>query len=165
MEGFSAVFCEGLKNIRARWNRGASIDVVVNVTNFLNHGRRFVHSEIIGNEELIMKRLSVVTAMVVGVSLLTSEAMFAAPLAVHTPVHAMFSRDKMVKFNLHNSTDAPIKVKAGDAEMTLMPGKDTPVKLAVGTKVMVAEATPHYAEGSVLTVVSSDLSDATVRLN
>ena len=103
--------------------------------------------------------------MVLGASLLTSEAMIAAPLAVHSPVHAMFSRDKLVKFNLHNSTDAPIKVKAGDAEMTLAPGADTPVKLAVGTKVVVEEATAHYAEGSVLAVVSSELSQATVRLN
>ena len=38
-----------------------------------------------------MKRQSVVTAMVLGVSILTSEAMFAAPVAVHTPVHAMYS--------------------------------------------------------------------------
>ena len=112
-----------------------------------------------------MKRFSVVTAMVLGASLLTSEAMFAAPLAVHSPVHAMFSRDKMVKFNLHNSTNAPIKVKAGDAEMTLAPGTDTPVKLAVGTKIVVSEATAHYTEGSVLAVVSNDLSDATVKLN
>ena len=105
------------------------------------------------------------TAMVLGVSILSSEAMFAAPLAVHVPVHAMFSRDKLVKFNLHNSTDAPIKVKAGDAEMTLAPGADTPVKLAVGTKVVVEEASTHYTEGTVLTVVSSELSDATVKLN
>jgi hypothetical protein len=112
-----------------------------------------------------MKRLSVVTAMVLGVSMLSTEAMFAAPLAVHSPVHAMFSRDKLVKFNLHNSTNAPIKVKAGDAEMTLEPGQDTPVKLAVGTKVVVQEATAHYTEGSVLAVVSSELSDATVKLN
>jgi len=103
--------------------------------------------------------------MVLGVSILTSEAMYAAPLAVHTPVHAMFSSDKLVKFNLHNSTDAPIKVKAGDTEITLPPGKDVPVKLAIGSKVVVEEATTHYTEGTVLTVVSSELSDATVKYN
>jgi len=112
-----------------------------------------------------MKRLSVVAAMVLGVSILSTEAMYAAPLAVHTPVHAMFSREKLVKFNLHNATSAPIKVKAGDVEMTLLPGTDTPVKLAVGTKVVVEEATARYSEGSVLAVASSELSDATVKLN
>ena len=112
-----------------------------------------------------MKRLSVVTAMVLGVSILSSEAMFAAPLAVHTPVHAMFGRDKLVKFNLHNSTDAPIKVKAGDAEVTLPPGKDVPVKLAVGAQIVVQEASTHYTQGNVVAVVSSALSDTTVKLN
>jgi hypothetical protein len=112
-----------------------------------------------------MKRLSVVTAMVLGVSILSSEAVYAAPLAVHSPMHAMFSTDKPVKFNLHNATDTPIKVKAGDVEVTLLPGKDVPMKLPVGSKVVVEEASTHYAEGTVLTVVSSALSDSTVKLN
>jgi len=137
----------------------------MNVTNFLNHGRQFVRSQICENEEFNMKRSSVVTAMVLGVSILTSEAMFAAPLAVHTPVHAMFGRDKLVKFNLRNTTDAPIKVKAGDTEMTLPPGKDVAVKLAIGAQIVVQEASTHYTEGTVVTTVSSALSDATVKLN
>ncbi len=112
-----------------------------------------------------MKRQSVVTAMVLGISILTSEAMFAAPLAVHAPVHAMFGRDKLVKFNLHNSTDAPIKVKAGDTEVTLPPGKDVAVKLAVGAQIVVQEASTHYTQGNVVAVVSSALNDTTVKLN
>ncbi len=74
-----------------------------------------------------MKRLSVVTAMALGVSLLASEAMYAAPVAVHSPVHAMFSREKVVKFSLHNSTNAPIKVKAGDLDVTVLTGQAVPV--------------------------------------
>ena len=112
-----------------------------------------------------MKRLSVVTAMVLGVSILSSEAAFAAPVAKFSPVHAMFSREKLVKFNLHNSTDAPVKVKAGDVEVTLLPGKDTPVKLPVGAKIVVEEATAHFTQGTVLAVVSPDFGDSTVRLN
>jgi hypothetical protein len=112
-----------------------------------------------------MNRRSVVTAMVLGASILTSEAMYATPVAIHSPVHAMFSRDNLVKFNLHNGTDTPIKVKAGDLEVTLLPGKDVPVKLPVGAKVVVEEASTHYAQGSVVTVVNSDLSNATLRLN
>ena len=116
-------------------------------------------------EETTMKRLYAVTAMVLSVSLLTSEAMYAAPLAIHSPVHAMFSREKLVKFSVRNTTDTPIKVKAGDVEMTLLPGKDVPMKLPVGAKIVVEEASTHYAEGSVLTVVSTDLSDGLLKLN
>lgn len=111
-----------------------------------------------------MNRRSVVIAMVVGVSMLTSEAMYAAPVAVHSPVYAMFSAQGLVKFSLHNETDTPIKVKAGDTEMTLAPGKIVPVKLPVGAKVVVLEASTHYAEGSVLTVVYQELSNSTLAL-
>jgi hypothetical protein len=112
-----------------------------------------------------MKRLSAITAMVLGVSVLTSQAMFAAPVAKFSPMHAMFSRDKVVKFNLHNNTDAPIKLKVGDLDVTLLPGKDVPVKLPVGAKIVVEEASTHFTQGTVLTVVSSELSDSTIRLN
>ena len=112
-----------------------------------------------------MKRLSVITAMVLSASLLTSEAMYAAPLAIYSPMHAMYSTEKLVKFNVHNATNAPIKVKAGETEMTLPPGKDVPLKLPVGSKVVVQEASTHYTEGNVLTVVSNDLNEATLILN
>ncbi len=112
-----------------------------------------------------MKRLSVVTAMALGVSLLASEAMYAAPVAVHSPVRAMFSREKVVKFSLHNSTNAPIKVKAGDLDVTVLPGKAVPVKLPVGAKIIVQEATPHYTQGTVLMVVNPELGDSTLELN
>jgi hypothetical protein len=111
-----------------------------------------------------MNRRSVVTAMVLGASLLASEAMYAAPVARYSPMHAMYSREKLVKFNLRNATDAPIKVKAGDLEVTLPPGKDVPMKLPVGTKVVVLEASTHYTPGSVVTDVYADLSDSTLVL-
>ena len=64
-----------------------------------------------------MKRHSVITAMVLGVSILTTEAMYAAPVAIYSPMHAMYSTEKLVKFNVHNATNTPIKVKAGDADV------------------------------------------------
>jgi len=112
-----------------------------------------------------MKRQSAITAMVLGVSILTTEATYAMPVAVHAPVHAMYSSEKLVKFNLRNATDAPIKVKAGDAEITLPPGKDVPVKLPVGSKIVVEEASAHYPEGSIVTVVGAEINDATVVLH
>jgi hypothetical protein len=163
--GRFGLFCEGVKNLDVRWNRGEWIDVRMSVMNLLNHGRRFVRSRICEKEEPPMKRLSVVTAMVLSASILTSEAMYAAPVAMYSPMHAMYSTGKLVKFNLHNATTAPIKVKAGETEMTLPPGQIVPVKLAVGAKVVVQEASTHYTQGSVVTVVSTDLSDATLTLN
>jgi hypothetical protein len=148
-----------------RWNRGEWIDVRISVMNLLNHGRKFLRKRICEKEEPNMNRRSVVTAMVLGASILTSEAMYAVPVAIHSPMHAMFSREKFVKFNLHNATNTPIKVKAGDTEVTLPPGQDVPLKLAVGVKIVVEQASTHFAEGTVVTVVSSDLSDATLTLN
>lgn len=112
-----------------------------------------------------MKKHSVVAAMVVLASMITSEAAFAAPAAVHAPVHAMFSAPKRVSFSVRNDSKDPIKVKAGATEMTLLPGKTTAVKLTVGETVVAQEATPHYAAGAVLVTVTSELSDATVALN
>jgi hypothetical protein len=111
-----------------------------------------------------MNRRSVVTAMVLGASLLASEAMYAAPVARYSPMHAMYSREKLVKFNVRNATDTPIKVKAGDLEATLPPGKDVPFKLPVGAKVVVQEASTHYAPGSVVTEVYPELNDSTLIL-
>jgi len=158
-------FCEGLKNFVSRWNRGTSIDVEMSVANLLNHGRRFVRCESAKKEEFNMKRLSAITAMVLGGSIMASQAMYAAPLAVHSPMHAMFGRDKLVKFALHNATDTPIKVKTGDTEVLLPPGQDVPFKLPVGSKVVVEEGTGHYTPGVVIAVAESQLSDTTVRLN
>lgn len=157
--------CEGLKNFEVRRNRGKWIDVWIHGMSLLNHGRRLIRSQIWEIEELKMNRRSVMTAVVLGASLLMSEAVYATPVAVGSPMHAMFSRDKLVKFNVRNLTDAPIKVKVGDVEMTLPPGKDTPMKLALGTKIVVEETSTHYTQGSVLTVVNPGLDNATLRLD
>jgi len=112
-----------------------------------------------------MKKQSVVAAMVVLASMITSEAAFAAPVAFHAPVNAMFSTPKRVSFSVRNDSKEPIKVKAGATEMTLLPGKTTAVKLTVGETVVAEESTPHYAAGAVLVTVIPELSDATVALN
>lgn len=102
--------------------------------------------------------------MVMAASLFASEAVYAAPAAIHAPVHAMY-KTKMVSFSLRNASTSPIKVKAGEKEMTLAPGAEaTPVKLAVGDKVVAVDTTPNYAAGTVLAVASSELSDSTVVL-
>src|ERR1700722_1902247 len=109
-----------------------------------------------------MNRRSVVVAVVIGASMLASEAMYAAPAAIHSPVHAMFGMDRLVKFNLRNTTDSPIKIKTGEMEMLLPPGKDVPVKLPVGVKIVVEEASTHFVAGSIILTVYEELGDTTV---
>jgi hypothetical protein len=112
-----------------------------------------------------MNRRSVVTAMVLAASIVLPGSAFAAPASVHSPVQAMLGNQKLVSFSLHNATSEPLKVKAGDKEMTLNPGSVTTVKLPAGTKIVTQEATAKYEAGSVLAVVSPELKDATVTLN
>ncbi len=117
-----------------------------------------------GEEKMRMNR-RIMTAMVIGASMLAAEAMYAAPVAFHVPVHAMFNNQQMVKMNLRNNTKQLIKVKAGEKEMALEPGATISVKLAAGDKIVAEEGSALTPAGTVLAVVSKDLSDATLVIN
>ena len=110
-----------------------------------------------------MNRLK--TTMVLAASLLATEAMYAAPIAFHVPVHAMFGKEKTVKLNLRNNTKQPLKVMAGQTELVLEPGKPVAVKLRAGDKVVAEEASASFASGAVLAIASSQIDDATVLIN
>jgi hypothetical protein len=118
----------------------------------------------IWRREMQMNR-RVLAAMVMGASLLASEAMYAAPVAFHVPVQAMFGNQQLVKMSLRNNTKQLIKVKVGDKEMALQPGATISLKLTDGDKIVAEEATPTTPAGTVLAVVSKDLSDATLIIN
>jgi hypothetical protein len=116
-----------------------------------------------------MKNRFVVTAMVLGASMGMTGAMYAAPaklatMGTATNSRAMYGKEKMVSFSLHNGSAEVIKVKAGETEMTLEPGKTMAVKLPTGMQLIAEETSTHYAAGSVLAVVSDTLSDATITL-
>jgi len=110
-----------------------------------------------------MNRRLVVGTMVMAAAMLAGQAA-SAEVAVPAPLHAIYSHVKLVSFNVRNDTKEPIKVKAGDTEVTLQPGKLVPMKLEVGVKIVAEETTPSFAAGAVLSVVSTDLSDATLAL-
>ena len=112
-----------------------------------------------------MKRTTVLTAMVLGASMLTSEAMFAAPMAVHVPVNAMFGNVKTVKFSLHNNTKEDVKVKAGETEMTVQAGKTLDLKLPIGTKVVAQTESANYKVGEVVATAVDTLDGSTITLN
>ena len=109
-----------------------------------------------------MNRLKFVPTLVVAGSLLAGITASASPLAPHVFHNAMFGKTHTINFKLRNDGAQPAKVMAGDQELTLMPGQNTLVKLNVGDKIVVAEATPVSPAGSVLATVSSALSDSTI---
>jgi cell shape-determining protein MreC len=103
--------------------------------------------------------------MVMAASMFASEAVYAQPAGIHVPVNAMFfNHSKSVSFTMRNDSKEPIQVKVGEKEMTLAPGKPQDVKLEVGDKVVAVNSTANYPAGTVLAVVSSQLSDSTVVL-
>ena len=105
---------------------------------------------------------SVISAMVLAASVVSTQAVYAASTSVHTPVNAIYSNAKMVKFTLRNDSSAPLKVKVGDTEMTLQQGKPVDVKLATGQQIIAVETTATNQAGAVLATAIPGLDGATV---
>jgi hypothetical protein len=101
--------------------------------------------------------------LVLAASLASTPAVFAAPFGFggHTPVNAA-PKVKNVKFTLRNDSTSPIKVKIGDQEMTLAPGKPVDVKAASGLTVVSEEASATNPAGTVLATVTDVMGGATV---
>ena len=109
-----------------------------------------------------MNRQSVLGVLVMAATLVSAQAVYAAPTAVHTPVNAIYAKVKIVKFSLRNVSSAPLKVKVGDNEMTLLPGKPVSVKLATGQQIVAVETTASNQAGAVLATAIPGLDGATV---
>ena len=111
-----------------------------------------------------MKRRILSTAVFVVTSLISSEAVYAAPAAIPVPVHALFSKSKLVSFSVRNDSAAPLKLKAGESSMTIEPGKTMPMKLAEGTRVTTEEASGSHEAGALIAQVSSQMSGVTLSI-
>jgi len=109
-----------------------------------------------------MNRRSVFGVMVMAATLVSAQAVYAAPTAVHSPVNAIYSNAKLVKFTLRNDSSAPLKLKVGDNEMTLLPGKPVDVKLATGQQIVAVETTATNQAGTVLATAMPGMDGATV---
>jgi hypothetical protein len=107
----------------------------------------------------------VLTAMVLGASMLSVGAVYAAPVAGFAPFNAPSGKEKPVSLNFHNNTTEPIKIKAGASEMTVDPGKTVAVKLAVGEKVISQTDSPNYHVGDVLATAAKEFDNAVITLN
>ena len=111
-----------------------------------------------------MNRRTLSIAVLAVSSLFASEAVFAAPVAIPSSVHAMFGKTKMVNFNLRNDTAVPLKLKAGDSELTIEAGKTMPIKLPAGSSITTQEATTSNPAGTVIAQVSSELNGVTISI-
>jgi hypothetical protein len=110
---------------------------------------------------------SILTAMVIGASLMSSAAMHAATRSYYTvsaPSTHASSRAHLVAFSLRNDSNAPLKLRAGSRQLVIKSGATVDVKLPVGVNIVAEDATPNRAAGAVLVQVASLLGDATVEL-
>jgi hypothetical protein len=111
-----------------------------------------------------MKRNFVVGTMVAAAMLAGPVAFASNPASTPTLTKIAYSKSKMVSFSLRNDSKDSISVKAGDKDLTIQPGKTVSVKLEEGTQLVATSTTPNYAAGTVISVVSSQLSDNTLVL-
>jgi hypothetical protein len=115
-----------------------------------------------------MNRRLVVSTFALVASVLATSSAFAAPLAIHTPMHAAFTAStpnvQIVKINLRNDSAEPITLNAGDTQVTLAPGKVTAVRVAVGTRLTAKGTSTQYTAGTLIAVVDAHLNHATLSL-
>jgi hypothetical protein len=110
-----------------------------------------------------MKRHNSLAVAVIVTTLLAPSAIFAAP-AIHSPVNAMFSKTKTIKFTLTNDSTSTMDLKVGDDLVKLDPGKSLSVSLPLGARVLANSETPFHQVGSVIAEVSNSLSGAIVHI-
>jgi hypothetical protein len=114
----------------------------------------------------VVNRYFLMGAIVMAAAMLAGQAVYAESAAIPTtPGHATFKSPKPVRFNMRNDSKMAIKVKAGDNEVVLEPGKIVPMKLEVGAQVVAEEMAPNYPSGTVIAVVAAYLSDSTIVLH
>jgi hypothetical protein len=111
-----------------------------------------------------MIRRSLLVAPLALSCLLASQAIYAAPLSVFNPVHAMFGRSKMVKFDLHNASDSPMDLKAGDKVVTVKAGETITLELPPGTRILTNTASNAHPAGTLMLEVSPGFSGTTITL-
>ena len=115
-----------------------------------------------------MKHRNVLTAVLGVASLVATPAIFASPLQLTAPVHAMFSHEaheKTISFNVRNSSTEAVELKAGDEIQTVAPGKTISLKLPEGTRVTANKTSGTYTEGAVIAEAQSPLSGNTIVLH
>jgi hypothetical protein len=112
-----------------------------------------------------MIRRSLFIAPLAVACLFISQAVYASPLNLVGPTHAMFSRSKTVKFSLHNASSASMDLRAGDTVMTLKAGETLAINLPAGTRIVTNVATNDHPAGTLVLQVATGFGGTTVTLH
>ena len=112
----------------------------------------------------MIRRSLFVTTLAVA-CLFASQALYASPVSVLTPVNAMFARSKTIKFQLHNASASAMDLKAGDTVMTLKAGETISVTLAPGTRIVTNSANNDHPAGTVILEVSAEFNGSTITVH
>ncbi len=97
--------------------------------------------------------------------LFVSQAVYASPVNLAGPTHAMFSRSKTVKFSLHNASASSMDLRAGDTVMTLKAGETIAINLPAGTRIVTNMATNEHPAGTLVLQVADGFNGTTVTLH
>lgn len=111
-----------------------------------------------------MKRTPLFLTAGIALSLLSGPAVYASPVTIASPLHALLGRSKsdLVKCKLRNDTGVKMDVKVGDQAMTLDPGKPVNLEVPVGTRIVAANDTPGHEAGSLISQVDKIHSGNTI---
>lgn len=109
-----------------------------------------------------MKIQVLLATTIVVSSLFASPAIYASSASIHSPLHAMFAKEKMIKLSLRNDSNSSVDLKVGENVMTVAAGKTLSLNLPVGTRILANTSTPTHAAGSLIAEVTKQLNGATL---
>ena len=103
----------------------------------------------------------VITAAVVA-AMVTPHIVYATPVNFHSPLNAMFAKEKTVKLSLKNGSGSSVEVKVGEEVMTLTAGQAVNLNVPVGTRIVANTDTGTVKAGTLIAEVSKELSGSVV---
>lgn len=111
-----------------------------------------------------MLRRAIFVAPLAVACLFASQAVYASPVPFAGSVHAMFSKTKMVKFELHNASPSSLDLRAGEKVMTVKVGETITIDLPVGTRIVTNTASNAHPAGTLVLQVAAGFDGTTVTL-
>ena len=116
-----------------------------------------------------MNRRNLIAVSIVAASLYTSQAVYAAPTATLSSMHAMFGKSKTtqpktIPLTLRNDCTTARDILVGDQAMTIAPGKSVNLNVPVGTKILTNDSSATHQSGTLITEVASNLKGNTIVL-
>jgi hypothetical protein len=110
----------------------------------------------------VIRRTLVVASMALAACVVSTPVLHAST-SFASPVHA-FYKAKTIQFSLRNDTGVSLSIHAGEAVMSIEPGKTMKVNLVPGTRVTNETVTPKHSAGELLVEVSDAISGATIAI-